>query len=87
MTVTRMDNVGVVVEDLDAAIAFFTELGLELEGRAHVEGNRADGVTCSPWRTSTIRSLGSATARRSSVKSSSTKICIASATSGVPKGF
>ena len=33
MTVKRMDNVGIVVEDLDAAIAFFTELGLELEGR------------------------------------------------------
>jgi catechol 2,3-dioxygenase-like lactoylglutathione lyase family enzyme len=38
MTVLRMDNVLIVVEDLDAAIAFFTELGLELEGRATVEG-------------------------------------------------
>lgn len=45
MAVTRMDNVGVVVEDLDAAIEFFTELGLELEGRAPVEGDWADGVT------------------------------------------
>lgn len=45
MTVQRMDNVGIVVEDLDAAIAFFAELGLELEGRAHVEGDWADGVT------------------------------------------
>ena len=45
MTVTRMDNVGIVVEDLDAAIAFFTELGLELEGRAPIEGAWADGVT------------------------------------------
>ena len=45
MTVKRMDNVGVVVEDLDAAIGFYTELGLELEGRATVEGNWADGVT------------------------------------------
>ncbi|MEO6865134.1 MAG: VOC family protein, partial [Gemmatimonadaceae bacterium] len=34
MTVKRMDNVGIVVEDIDAAIGFFTELGLELEGRA-----------------------------------------------------
>jgi catechol 2,3-dioxygenase-like lactoylglutathione lyase family enzyme len=34
MTVKRMDNVGIVVEDIDAAIEFFTELGLELEGRA-----------------------------------------------------
>ena len=45
MTVKRMDNVGIVVENIDAAIAFFTELGLELEGRAPVEGDWADGVT------------------------------------------
>lgn len=45
MTVKRMDNVGIVVEDLDAAIAFFIELGLSLEGRAPVEGDWADGVT------------------------------------------
>ena len=34
MTVRRMDNVGIVVADIDAAIEFFIELGLELEGRA-----------------------------------------------------
>lgn len=45
MAVKRMDNVGIVVEDLDAAIGFFIELGLELEGRAPVEGDWADGVT------------------------------------------
>src|SRR5439155_5015605 len=45
MTVKRMDNVGIVVEDLDAAIEFFTELGLALEGRAPIEGDWADGVT------------------------------------------
>lgn len=45
MTVKRMDNVGIVVEDLDAAIAFFTELGLDLEGRGPVEGDWAGGVT------------------------------------------
>jgi catechol 2,3-dioxygenase-like lactoylglutathione lyase family enzyme len=45
MTVKRMDNVGIVVEDLDAAIEFFTELGLELEGRAPIQGDWADGVT------------------------------------------
>ena len=45
MTVKRMDNVGIVVEDLDAAIEFFGELGLDLEGRAPVEGDWADGVT------------------------------------------
>jgi catechol 2,3-dioxygenase-like lactoylglutathione lyase family enzyme len=42
MTIQRMDNVGIVVEDLDAAIAFFTELGMELEGRAQIEGLWAD---------------------------------------------
>jgi catechol 2,3-dioxygenase-like lactoylglutathione lyase family enzyme len=40
-----MDNVGIVVEDIDAAVAFFTELGLKLEGRAPIEGDWADGVT------------------------------------------
>ncbi|SFK25932.1 VOC family protein [Lysobacter sp. cf310] len=45
MTIKRMDNVGIVVEDLDAAIEFYTELGLELEGRAPIEGAWADGVT------------------------------------------
>ena len=102
-----MDNVGIVVESLDTAISFFAELGLELEGRAMIEGDWAERVTglrhqrveiammrmpdghsrieisrfltppavadhrnapvnalgylrsCSPWRTSTIRSPGS----------------------------
>src|SRR5437588_7169217 len=45
MTVKRMDNVGIVVEDFDAAIALFTELGLELDGRAPIQGQWADGVT------------------------------------------
>ena len=45
MTVKRMDNVGIVVESLDTAISFFTELGLELEGRATVEGEWAGRVT------------------------------------------
>jgi catechol 2,3-dioxygenase-like lactoylglutathione lyase family enzyme len=40
-----MDNVGIVVEDLDATIEFFRELGLELEGRAMVEGEWAGRVT------------------------------------------
>src|SRR5215212_8775125 len=48
MTVKRMDNVGIVVEDIDAASEFFTELGLELEGRAPIEGAWADGVTGLP---------------------------------------
>jgi catechol 2,3-dioxygenase-like lactoylglutathione lyase family enzyme len=45
MTVKRMDNVGIVVESLDTAIAFFAELGLELEGRAMIEGEWAGRVT------------------------------------------
>ena len=45
MTLKRLDNVGIVVADLDAAIEFFTELGLVLEGRAPIEGEWADGVT------------------------------------------
>jgi len=44
MTV-RMDNMGIVVEDLDAVIEFFTVIGLELEGRAMVEGEWAGRVT------------------------------------------
>jgi catechol 2,3-dioxygenase-like lactoylglutathione lyase family enzyme len=40
-----MDNVGIVVESLDTAISFFTELGLKLEGRATVEGEWAGRVT------------------------------------------
>jgi catechol 2,3-dioxygenase-like lactoylglutathione lyase family enzyme len=45
VTVKRMDNVGIVVEDLDAAIEFFTELGLTLEGRMPIEGEWAGRVT------------------------------------------
>jgi catechol 2,3-dioxygenase-like lactoylglutathione lyase family enzyme len=48
MTIKRMDNVGIVVEDLDAAIGFFTELGLELEGRGPIQGEWADRVTGLP---------------------------------------
>ncbi|MCB9078522.1 MAG: VOC family protein [Anaerolineaceae bacterium] len=40
-----MDNVGIVVESLDTAISFFTELGLKLEGRAMIEGEWAGRVT------------------------------------------
>ncbi|MBI3790270.1 MAG: VOC family protein [Gemmatimonadetes bacterium] len=45
MTVQRMDNVGIVVESLDDAIAFFTELGLTLQGRAMIEGAWAGRIT------------------------------------------
>ncbi|MCB0249821.1 MAG: VOC family protein, partial [Anaerolineae bacterium] len=40
-----MDNVGIVVESLDAAISFFTELGMTLEGRGTIEGEWAGRVT------------------------------------------
>jgi catechol 2,3-dioxygenase-like lactoylglutathione lyase family enzyme len=45
MTINRMDNVGIVVADLDSAVEFFTDLGLSLEGRAHIEGEWAGSVT------------------------------------------
>jgi catechol 2,3-dioxygenase-like lactoylglutathione lyase family enzyme len=45
MAITRMDNVGIVVEDLTATIEFFVALGLELEGRATIEGEWAGRVT------------------------------------------
>src|SRR6187200_2123545 len=42
MTIRRMDNVLIVVDDLAAAIAFFVELGMELEGQTHVAGEWVD---------------------------------------------
>lgn len=45
MNVKRMDNIGIVVEGIDAAIEFFAELGLELQGRAPIEGEWAGRVT------------------------------------------
>ena len=48
MTLKRMDNMGIVVESLDAPIAFFTELGMRLEGRAMIEGEFAGRITGLP---------------------------------------
>ena len=48
MTVTRMDNVGIVVDDLEPAIDFFRALGLELEGRAAIDGEWSGRVTGLP---------------------------------------
>ncbi|MDR6635513.1 catechol 2,3-dioxygenase-like lactoylglutathione lyase family enzyme [Phyllobacterium sp. 1468] len=45
MALKRMDNVGIVVEDLETTIDFFSELGLELEGRATIEGKWAGRIT------------------------------------------
>ena len=45
MALKRMDNVGIVVDDLASTIEFFRELGLELEGRAMIEGEWAGRVT------------------------------------------
>lgn len=44
MALKRMDNTSIVFEDLEAAVAFFTELGMELEGEGHVEGPWMEGV-------------------------------------------
>jgi catechol 2,3-dioxygenase-like lactoylglutathione lyase family enzyme len=44
MTIERMDNVLIVVDDLEAAIAFFVEFGMELEGQTTVEGPGVDRV-------------------------------------------
>jgi catechol 2,3-dioxygenase-like lactoylglutathione lyase family enzyme len=44
MTIRRMEHVGIVVDDLDAATAFFVELGLELQGEGSVEGDWVDRV-------------------------------------------
>ena len=44
MTIQRMDNVAIVVDDLKAAIAFFVDLGLELEAEATVEGQWVDRI-------------------------------------------
>ena len=45
MALRRMDNVGIVVEDLEGTVEFFRELGLELEGRATIDGEWAGRVT------------------------------------------
>src|SRR3954469_7775970 len=45
MALKRMDNVGIVVESLDSAVSFFSELGLILEGRTMIEGEWAGRVT------------------------------------------
>jgi catechol 2,3-dioxygenase-like lactoylglutathione lyase family enzyme len=44
MAIQRLDNIGVVVDDLEAAVAFFLELGMELEGEGAVEGSWVDRV-------------------------------------------
>jgi catechol 2,3-dioxygenase-like lactoylglutathione lyase family enzyme len=44
MTIQRMDHVGIIVDDLAEAVAFFVELGLELQGEAQVEGGWVDRV-------------------------------------------
>lgn len=45
MVIKRMDNMGIVAEDLDATVDFLLGLGLDLEGRATIEGERAGRVT------------------------------------------
>lgn len=57
MSLPRMDNVLLVVEDLDAAITFFSELGMELEGQADVGGDIVDRLIGLEGVTATIASL------------------------------
>ena len=45
MALKRMDNIGIVVESLDTAVSFFSELGMKLEGRTMIEGEWAGRVT------------------------------------------
>jgi hypothetical protein len=91
LTVKRMDNVGIVVEDIGAAIEFFTELGLTLEGRMPIEGEwagRVTGVRGQRVEIAMMRTPGSASSvRRWSMKSSITKTFTGCATSGVLKEF
>jgi hypothetical protein len=76
MTLQRMDNVGIVVDDLDAAIAFFTELGTEREDKA-----------CSPSTTLTTPSpVCAATAPNSSARLCSTGTATGSATCAALRG-
>jgi catechol 2,3-dioxygenase-like lactoylglutathione lyase family enzyme len=56
-TLPRFDHVGITVSDLDQAIAFFVGLGLEIEGRASMEGEFVDAVTGIPGSRSEIASL------------------------------
>jgi catechol 2,3-dioxygenase-like lactoylglutathione lyase family enzyme len=72
MALKRMDNVGIVVDDLGATIDFFRELGLELEGRAMVEGEWAGRVT----------GLGDQRVAADSPRSSRCKRCAGSARAG-----
>ena len=58
MTIRRLDNVGIVVDDLDAAIAFFTELGMELEGRMPIEAPWADRVVGLDGMRARMKELG-----------------------------
>lgn len=57
MALERMDNVGIVVEDLDAAVAFFAEIGMKLEGRAEIEGDWASTAVGVPGLRSEIAVL------------------------------
>jgi catechol 2,3-dioxygenase-like lactoylglutathione lyase family enzyme len=66
MTIQRMDNVGIVVEDLDVAIAFFTELGMVLDGKAHIEGIWATAPSDSTASAVTSRRCGPPTPTASS---------------------
>jgi len=54
MTLKRMDNIGIVVDDLEGMIDFFRELGLELEGRSTIEGEWAERNTTTMTRATDV---------------------------------
>lgn len=72
MAIERMNNVGIVVDDLATTIEFFRELGLELDGQGTIEGEGAAGRVA---------------VRSSQARWSSTKTRIGAATCAGPKGF
>lgn len=72
MTPKRMDNVGLVVEDIDAAIAFFTELGPELEGRARARVTATRSRCCGGQLGAASRPCRSSPSRPSALPSTDT---------------
>ena len=80
MTVQRLEHIGIVVDDLAAATAFFAALGLELEGEASVEGGLVDRINglegaradIVMLRTQAVRSSGVSTRRRPTLRASAT---------------
>ena len=73
MTIQRMDNVLIVVDDLEAAKSFFIELGLELEGETQVEGPSVDSLIGLKDVRATLALMRTRTATVASSSTSSTR--------------